>query len=123
MKIIIKILLLVCIVNFFQQQIVQKLEDLGVQMMMLGNQPHRGLGILYLVHVMQPHRLDYSKNYYSFWLQSQIGSTMLEGSKKPLIANEIIQTYHQNQNDLEMRQLASVAFRMEANRRWKKEKK
>lgn len=116
MNLIIRFLLLVCFFVFFQLQTVDALHSLGKQLCLLHNLPHRGLGILYAAHVMQPQRKDWERDYLLECLIVQDEKRMAEGSRRPVIAEQAIQMWAEHP-DKQTKDLASMAWQQEMDRR------
>ena len=85
MKIILRLTLCFLLLIFSWLQSCDWLSEEGQRLNMLGNLPHRGLGMIYAAHFLQPWREDYARSYITEWWLADSEERMMEGQLRPVV--------------------------------------
>jgi len=110
----IRITLFIITLTLGQIQIATRLHDTGLVMTIFGNLPHRALGMLYVAHLMQPHRTDYAFDYTANVMASYEGERMLEGQKMPVIPMQIVYLAREFHHDKDWQTLSKYIMHRNA---------
>lgn len=81
-----RLIVLAAALSFAQADAVQRIHELGGQLVLLRNLPHRALGLLYLAHVAMPDRADYAAAYLEAAQDAYTGERLIEGQTRPVVA-------------------------------------
>lgn len=95
-----------------QVHIANTLHERGIQLSMLRNLPHRYLGLLYISHMMQPHRFDWEKDYIFEWAIATYEMRVLEGTTRPVIPEQAILAAAFHPEDKEMQKIKGLCCYM-----------
>lgn len=91
-------------------EIANLLHDRGLILCMIGNQPHRGLGMLFAAKVMQPQRSDFAWDYFTQYLNAFESQLMIEGCTRPVIPMEIVRDAKIFVNDPDFKRLRTYVM-------------
>lgn len=114
MKRALLILILLCL---FQIQLAELLHNLGRQLAILGNLPHRSLGMVYAATILQPNRKDYLRTYIAEWAIANADKRIEEGVRRPVIPFLAIEMSKFNPDDRDWRILAAFCSQIERDRK------
>lgn len=84
--------------------------DLGIALCLLGNLPHRGLGMLYSAHIKYPHRADFAQDYLEQWVLLTLNERFIEGQTKPVVPMMSAQLARQFQDVADIQKVNKVIF-------------
>ncbi len=85
-----RLLLILCLSLTVKMQLVDYLFQTGKKLAMMGNLPHRSLGMLHAAHVLAPHRADIAYQYCIEWLMIDKSERLLEGQRRPVVPMYIV---------------------------------
>jgi hypothetical protein len=71
----------------------------------LGNLPHRSLGLLYVAQQMQPQRNDYAFDYTTQVLSAYENEILIEGQRIPVVPMQIVSQARKFDDDKDWRKL------------------
>ena len=78
-------MLLYLLITLAQIAFIFRVHDTGLLLSVLGNLPHRSLGMLWASHLMMPWREDYAADYLSQWTYLDEKEFLLEGQTRPVV--------------------------------------
>lgn len=114
-----KPILLIILSIFAQLQLADIIQERGQQLCMLQNMPHRGLGHLYVAHVLCPWRDDWTFDYIAEWTIVTKENRLAEGVTVPVMPFMAIREASKHPDNQQWQHLKGFCQQLERQRNQK----